>query len=122
MNTTQEFLERCNALMMGRAPREILLRAMDRIRDPERWAHGAQALDAQGKKVVPSDPSAVQWDVQGAIAIECNPYGILPPYFMQLLDELAEPYGCDSVGMFNDAYSHERVLHLMQSAADRCPT
>lgn len=121
MDNAKEFLERCNRLMLGQDPKDILRRAADRIRDPAHWTVQAPARDAQSRWVKPHDPSAVRWDIQGAIAIECNPYGIFPPFFMKLLDELAEKYGCESIGMFNDAYSHDRVLRIMAEAEEACP-
>ena len=71
--------------------------------------------------VKPHDPAAVCWDVEGAIAIECNPYGILPPFFMKLMDEVAGKYGFDSIGQFNDTYTHEHILRIMAEAEEACP-
>lgn len=119
MDNTQAFLERCNALMMGQSPVLILRTAYDKIRDPERWAVGAQALDSEGKKVRPDDPTAARWDVQGAIAIACNPYGILPPWFMVYLDGLAQEEGATDVGQYNDHFRHEMVLELLTKAIGR---
>jgi hypothetical protein len=107
--------------MLGQNPRDILRRAADRIRDPSRWTSQAVARDAQGRIVKPHDPAAVCWDVGGAIAIECNPYGILPPFFMKLMDEVAGKYGFDSIGQFNDTYTHKRILRIMAEAEETCP-
>jgi len=120
MDNTSEFLERCNRLMMGQSPKDILQRAYDRISDPEWWAVGAQALNENGGMVPPHDTTAVRWSVQGAVALASNPYGILPPYFMQLLDEVAEEYGVITIGLLNDGFRHEIVLEALQKAIDRC--
>jgi len=120
MDNTNEFLERCNRLMQGQHPTDILRRARERISDSDKWTVMAPARNAQGQWRKPHEPDACRWDIQGAIAIECNPHGILPPFFMQLLDTMVSVYGCDSVGTFNDAYSHEMVLQIMEEAAKIC--
>lgn len=120
MDNALEFLARCNQLMLGQDPKDILRRARERISDPARWTTAAPARNAQGQWRKPHEADVCCWDIQGAIAIECNPYGILPPFFMRLLDGLVEGYGCDSIGMFNDAYSHEMVLQVLVLAEKAC--
>lgn len=120
MDNAIEFLERCNQLMLGQDPKYILRRARERISDPARWTTAAPARNAQGQWRKPHEPDACCWDIEGAIAIECNPYGILPPFFMRLLDGLVEGLGCDSIGTLNDAYSHEMVLQIMERAERTC--
>ena len=121
MTSANEFLERCDLLMMGQAPRTILQKAYETIKDPARWTTGAMAVDENNRRVRPNDERAVRWDVEGAVAIASNPYGILAPFFMKLLDEVAEEYGMFSIGALNDSFQHERVLAVLQEAIDRCP-
>lgn len=121
MDNAKEFLERCDRLMLGQDPKDILRRARARLEDDTKWTVGAPARNAEGAWRKPDAPDAVRWDIQGAIAIECNPYGILPPFFMKLLDELVAPLGCDSVGVFNDTFSHDKMLELFDAAIASCP-
>jgi hypothetical protein len=116
MDNTDEFLERCNQLMMGQSPVDILGKAYTTISNPGRWAVGAQALSADGYMVRPHDPRAVAWDVEGAVAMASNSYGILPPYFMLLLDSVAQSYGVLSIGLLNDSMRHEVVLEVLEKA------
>lgn len=57
------------------------------------------------------------------MALACNPYGILPPYFMCLLDETAEGefghvYGAP---LFNEHYGHDAIIALLKLAIQRAP-
>lgn len=52
----------------------------------------------------------------------CNPYGILPPFFMKLLDKVAAEYGAISIGDLNDNFRHDVVLEALQRAIARCQT
>ena len=119
MDNTREFLERCNRLMLGQSPNVILRKAYDRIKDPDCWTTKAQARDEEGKMVRPDDPRAVRWDVQGAVAISSNPFGILPPWFMVYLDGLAQEEGITDVGNYNDIMRHDVVLGLLVKAVAR---
>jgi hypothetical protein len=121
MRSVDSFLARCNALMEGKSPREILEQALSKLAEPHHWTQGARARDGQGAVVRPEDPTAVCWDIEGAIAVSCNRFGVLPPYFMVLLDSVAEdefgyPYGASH---FNEHYDHDSVLTLLRIAAIR---
>ena len=50
----------------------------------------------------------------------CNPYGILPPYFMRLLDPIAQRHGVSGIGELNDYYRHEIVLQVLEEAIIEC--
>lgn len=91
------------------------------IRDPDRWARGARARDAEGNAVSARDPDATSWCLEGAVAICCNEYGILPPYFMLLLDSVAEDHFGFEWGapLFNEHFTHEAVLDLLELAAQK---
>ena len=105
--------------MAGQQPSDILRKAAKLIEDPDRWAKGARARDTEGYAVEAKDPTATSWCLEGAIAITCNPFGILPPYFMVLLDSVAEEYFDFPWGAprFNEYYSHESVIRLLEIAA-----
>lgn len=51
----------------------------------------------------------------------CNPYGILPPYFMKLLDEVADAdFGHDmGTPLFNEHYGHDAIIALLKMAIFR---
>jgi len=61
----------------------------------------------------------VCWGIEGAVARMCNNWGILPPYFMLLLDSEAQEYGVDSVNLFEDFVTHEAVVQLLERAVMR---
>lgn len=119
MASAEEFLDRCNGLMMGQRPEAILRKAYALIQDESRWCTGANARDASGRRVRPYDPTAVQWCIEGAVAISCNPAAILPPYFMVLLDKISEELGYESVGLLNDGAYHQTVLRVLEEAIVR---
>jgi hypothetical protein len=114
-----EYLNRCNALMMGQRPEVILRKALERIRDEEHWTQGAYARDASGRRVKPYDPAARRWCIEGAVALACNPAAVLPPFFVLLLDEIAANYGYESVGFLNDGVYHYAVLSVLEEAIIR---
>lgn len=117
--SAEQFLAKCNELMMGQRPEVILRKAYERIRDEDRWCTEAYARDASGRRVRPYEPTAVRWCIEGAVAISCNPAAILPPYFMVLLDKIAEELGYESVGLLNDGAHHELVLRVLEEAIIR---
>lgn len=119
MNNSTVFLDRCNALMQGQDPITILRRALEIIREPEQWTPKARALDAQGARVRPEDPTAVRWCIEGAISLACNPYGLLPPYFMKVLDEVATEYGCYGVNLLEDAFDHAGVVGFLERVIEK---
>lgn len=119
MDSTSSFLQRCNALMQGQDPIPVLRRALEIIREPEQWTPRSRALDNRGYAVSPEDPNAVCWCIEGAVSMACNPYGILPPYFMRIMDEVAVEYGCDSVNLLEDALDHAGVVEFLETVIRR---
>jgi hypothetical protein len=119
MDTTAEFLERCNALMQGQDPVTVLRRALEIIREPEQWTPRSRALDANNNPVRPEDPNAVCWCIEGAIALACNNFGILPPYFMLVLDQTSMEYGCDGVNLLESALDHAGVVEFLERVIER---
>jgi hypothetical protein len=105
--------------MMGQKPVDILRKALALIQDESRWTQEAYARDAQGRRVRPYDPAATCWCIEGAVAISCNPAAILPPFFMVLLDKIAEELGYESVGLLNDGAHHHVVLRVLEEAIVR---
>jgi hypothetical protein len=114
--SAEEFLEKCNQLMMGQRPEEILRKAHALIADERNWTQEAWARDASGKMVKPYDPAAARWCIEGAVAISSNPAAILPPFFMILLDKVAEEMGYESIGLLNDGAHHATVLRALEEA------
>ncbi len=126
MATAIDFLSRCNALMGGQSPALILFRAKEILSAPEQWTNRARALNDRGERVRPEDPAAVCWNVNGAVSLSCNKYGIFPPYFVVLLDEVAREIaaGCGLAGLtglieFEESFEHEDVIELLQIAVER---
>ncbi len=113
MHTTDAFLERCNALMQGQDPEAVLRRALEIVREPEQWTNEFRAITADRRRCRPEDPDAAAWCIEGAVSLACNPYGILPPYFMLVMDDVAREYGCDTVNLLEDALDHAGVLEFL---------
>ncbi len=112
------FLESCDALIDGgRRPSQVLEEAAELLADPQRWAQGATARDARGRRVHPSSPYAVCWCAEGAVARLANRHGVLPPSLMKTLDRAAEDgLTVFSVAEVNDYGAHEDVLLLLKVA------
>jgi len=123
MRTADSFLANCNALMHGQSPRDILRKALELLEDPDRWTPWERAMDAQGRPVRPESPEAVCWSVESAIAKVCGSFGIVPPYFMVLLDSvLTDDLGFSmGIAYFEQHYSHEMVLGLLRKAIEKAP-
>lgn len=119
METTDTFLERCNALMQGQDAITVLRRAKEILQEPEQWTPRARALDVRGSWVRPDHPTATRWCIEGAVSLACNKFGILPPYFMVVLDRAAMEYGCDSVNLLEDALDHTGVLEFLDRVIER---
>jgi hypothetical protein len=121
MRSAESYLAKINTLLAGQPPRAVLQRALKIIEDPSRWHYFTQ--DAAGNVVRPNDLSAVRWCLEGAIARECNPYGILPPYFMVLLDTtLEEEFGFSwDLPYFEQHHDHAGVVSLLKLAILRAP-
>lgn len=118
---SEEFLERSLPLMWGQTPLNILLRAFWVLRDRRRWVNFAYAVDEDWNEVHVTDPTAVRYSLEGAVAMASNPYGLLPPYFMKLLDEvIMELYGEDGgVGCLEEYCGHRTVLLVLKRAIER---
>jgi len=117
------FLEQCDTLLEGQTPYQVLAKARELISDPTRWTQEATAKDSRGNRVHPSDTLAIKWDVEGAIAICANPYGLAPPAILKFLDSIVlERHGFDmGVGQFNDVVlEHRLVLGVLDEALRRC--
>ena len=118
-DTTLDFIRSCDSLMSGQLPVEILRNAKILLTDQRYWTKKAIARDAHGNKVNPCHPSALQFSVEGAIARCSNKYGFQPPFFMALLDSITAEVGVPSSGEFNDLYTHQDVLMLLDTAIHR---
>lgn len=120
MLSAQEFLEDCNALTSGKSPLQILRETRELLSVPDRWTKGARARDASGSSVCPENQAAASWCLGGAIAIVCNPFGILPPSMIRLLDKVVRiifPTEEDiDAGEYNELMNHEDILYLLDEA------
>ncbi len=123
MKTADSFLASCNMLMCGQSPRAILRRALQLIEEPQHWTPWANALDVYGRRVRPQDPTAVCWSVENAISRACGDHGIVPPYFMVLLDNvLLERFNYQfGVTYFEQHRGHDEVKRLLMAAIDAAP-
>jgi hypothetical protein len=119
--SSADLLEGSLPLMGGQSPQSILLRALWVLRDPNRWARTYFAEDADRKWVPNNDPRAVRWSIEGAVAMACNSAGVLPPFFMKLLDETSmELYREDSVTCLEEYCYHGHVVQVLLRAAEKC--
>lgn len=113
-------LMQSDALTNGRTMTDILSSAYQRIQDPSRWTQNCYARNSERRMVKPIDPSACCWCLLGAIAVESNGYGFIPPtidrYLTQRMAEQYESYGFSSLGEMNDYFDHATVLQFLQSA------
>ncbi len=107
------------ALLEGQTMYTVLAKAYTLLLDEARWARHAFARDVEGRIVKPGDPSARCWDIQGAIAVSSNKWGILHPCFMQLLDRLAKDYDFDNYNEMNDGVEHVDALRILVEALRR---
>jgi hypothetical protein len=106
--------------MRGQTPQSILLRALWVLRDPNRWVSFHRAADVNYNWVPANDPRAVRWSIEGAVAMACNPEGVLPPFFMKLLDEVSlELYREESVNCLEEYCRHQHVVQVLQRAIER---
>ncbi len=124
LNTIDAFFERCNALMGGQHPRTILRRAIEILSVPEQWTRFASASDEFGNHVRPEDPRAVAWCIEGAISVASNRFGIVPPYFMLILDRVAQDdYESPCVTLLEQsaALDHQRLMTFLGKVMDRLP-
>jgi hypothetical protein len=122
VNNIDEFFHRCNLLMEGQAPIDIIRRTLEILREPEQWTATARARDEYGNHVAPYDPRAVCWCIEGAVSMACNRFGIMPPYLMLILDEVASTqYGCPTVTLFEMGLqdNHWRVVKFLEQVIER---
>jgi hypothetical protein len=127
--------------LMCRPPNQILRIARILLSDILLWSQGARARDESGRAVPPNHPNACCWSLTGAIAVASNPQGLVPPYFLRILDVLAFEMGLlrrvmnpvsareqeldellcpsithESVDEMNDYCHHAHVLQLLDRA------
>lgn len=116
--SAEEFIERCDALMCDQTPVEVLYKTRELLSDPDRWVQFVLASDENGYRTKPSDPDAVRWGLEGAVGKVSNPYGIVPPCVLKILDmAVLELYNQDvNCGYFNDNNDHQQVMNLIDGA------
>jgi hypothetical protein len=122
MPSVEQFFGGTNSLLLtcGQHPAEVLRAAHWLLSNPNCLVVGHRAVDDQGRRVRPEHPSAVAWDLEGAVARASNPWGILCPMFIQLLDQLiVDVFGQDqTAATFSDHNDHEHVLFLLDIACE----
>ena len=118
---SEEFLEESLPLMGGQTPQNVLLRALWVLRDPNRWVAHCRAADIQGNPVPPTDPRAYKWCLEGAVAMASNPDGVMPPYFMKLLDEVVMELYREECGVncLEEYCYHGHIVRVLQRAIER---
>lgn len=103
--------------------------AHDLILDRGRYITHAMSLNAEGKPVKPQDPTAVAWNMEGALARHCNEWGIIPPSILQHVDYCVPLYSVyvqlpmspdhfATFGDFGEYYHHEHALGLLNYARE----
>lgn len=92
--------------------RDDLERVYALIEDPERWAKGFYAYNAQGAECDEHSASAVKWCLDGAF----NKCGLDSVYSEQVLH-----LQCGQTPTFNDTHTHAEVLALLRAAIERAP-
>jgi len=116
---SEAFLESSRLLMEGQTPRNILLRALWVLRDPNRWVNYSRAVDDEGHAVAVDDPAATRWSIEGAVAMASNPHGILPQFFMKFLDEVSLAlYQEESVNCLEDYCGHMAIVCVLRRAIE----
>lgn len=78
---------------------QTLKRAQSLIRTG--WTKGALARDATGKAVAPSDPTAIAWDLCGAVNAAAGLYAEAARH--ACFARIREALGVRPMGEFNDA-------------------
>lgn len=116
----EEFLQGSLPLLQGQTPQNVLLRALWVLRDPNRWVSFSRAVDEDFNSVPVNDPRAARWSIEGAVAAASNPEGVLPPFFMKLLDEVSlELYREESVNCLEEYCRHQHVVQVLQRAIEK---
>lgn len=75
--------------MVDMSPEDLMLQtALDVVIDPERWAPGVFVLDARGKPVPPSSPSAEKFNLDGALFCAQRALGLSPWVYQDVVQRL----------------------------------
>lgn len=123
----------CDTLTSNQTLRQILEGVYQRLLVEGRWTSEATARTASGRQVKPAHPDACCWNIEGAIAIQCNQYGFCPPWVLRWLDDLLKTHRAhinealglhpdsvfDNIGELNDAVQREHVLTFLMFAIAR---
>lgn len=92
--------------------RIILIRARERITNPERWCQGHSAVAMDGGMRAPIDSDACAWCAVGAICVESvlgvGGHVVAAELLSMVIDNT-------SISLFNDTRTHAEVLHLFDS-------
>jgi hypothetical protein len=99
--------------------RDIILKAIALIENPEAWTQGASAQDSAGLPVPPESPQACRWCTLGAIDKASNyDYNSWLEATRRVRDVLRDDAPCVSIAAFNDNHTHAEVLALLRKAAE----
>lgn len=121
MPSVESFFDQCNALTSGKSSLQILRETRAFLSDESRWTKRALARDQEGYPVRPEDPTAVAWCLEGAVSLACNPFGIVPPSMLKLLDKVVSIIFLTeediTACMYNElADEHSDILYLLDEA------
>lgn len=89
---------------------ERLRKARALIADPDRWAQGNFAFDAEGTPVSSYSDNAVRWCAAGA----CSRVGADAGYLFRALPYTAN----NNLGVYNDNRAHRTILRLFDRAIE----
>lgn len=143
MQDITSYLGACNALHGDQPLPRIIHKAIKQIEDPQRWCARHQACvrwpvqtrdgfgGFQERVCRINDPQATCLSLTGAVGRACNNFGVVPPFLLKYLDawvihyarqlqperEFGEVsiYNPYDAGWFNEEYTHEHVLGLLNT-------
>lgn len=102
--------------------RSLVLRVIERIKDPEHWTQHAFARDKEDRQVSPRSENAVCWCVMGAVRKELG-YGSVgvEMELHRLYYKVSRPGTFSNLIDTNDKCDHKTVISELQRLADSLP-
>jgi hypothetical protein len=99
--------------------RDIILKAIALIENPEAWTQGASAQDSAGLPVPPESQQACRWCTLSAIDKVSNyDYNSWLEATLKVREVLQKEQPFASIAAFNDNHTHAEVLALLRKAAE----
>lgn len=102
-------------------PRELLIEARKKIKNPENWTKGSYAKDKDGNKVDYKSTVATCWCTLGAIYSNASTIldWVNVKKAVNILQDTLHTDGVDNfhnIVIFNDSHSHGKILSLFDKA------